>query len=113
MLAYHESEAPISHLRKFELVKGDASKSVPAYLKEHPEIILSFVYFDFDIYQPTRDVLEAIKPHLVKNSIVAFDELNCPEYPGETVALREVVGLNNCELRRSPITPWLSYMIWG
>jgi 3-O-methyltransferase len=34
--------------------------------------------FGLDLYEPTRDVLQAIRPHLVKGGIVAFDELGHP-----------------------------------
>jgi hypothetical protein len=109
VLAYHESEAPIAHLRKFEIVKGDASETILSYLREHPETVIAMAYFDFDIYAPTKACLEAIRPHLTKNSVLAFDELNCPEYPGETRALAEVFGLGNFAIKRSPFTPWFSY----
>jgi hypothetical protein len=109
VLSYHESESPISHRKKFEIVKGDASTSITKYLAEHPETIIAMAYFDFDIYGPTKACLEAIKPHLTKTSVLAFDELNCPEYPGETRALAEAFGLGKCALRRSPLSPWMSY----
>ena len=110
VLVYNESEAPLSHLQKHDIVKGDATKTVPRYLGEHPETVIALAYFDFDIYHPTRACLEAIRPHLHRNSTLVFDQLNCPEYPGETIALKEVFGLNAVSLVRSPITPWISYM---
>jgi hypothetical protein len=111
VLAYHESEAPIAHISKTEIVKGDASETLPHYLSRHPETILALAYFDFDIYAPTKAALEMLKPHLGKNSVLVFDQLNCPEYPGETTALAEVFGLNKCRIRRSPLTPWMSYVL--
>ena len=109
VLAYHEAEAPISHLRKFEIVKGDATRSLADYLARHPETILAMAYFDFDIYAPTKRCLELLRPHLARNSLLVFDQLNCPEFPGETVALAEVFGLGRCTLRRTSLTPWMSY----
>lgn len=109
VLTYHESEAPIAHRKKFEIVKGDAAKSITVYLAQHPETIVAMAYFDFDIYGPTKACLEALRPHLTKSSVLAFDELNCPEYPGETTALAEAFGLGRCMLKRSPFSPWMSY----
>jgi hypothetical protein len=109
VLSYHEANAPLAHLRKHEILRGDASETLPAYLQQHPETIVALAYFDFDIYKPTRDCLNSLKPHLCRNSILAFDQLNCPEFPGETMALRECLG-NNYALHRSPLTPWLSYL---
>lgn len=39
-------------------------------------------------------------PHLTRGSVLGFDELNCGEFPGETVAVREVLGLDRVALRR-------------
>src|SRR5208283_4931718 len=45
VLSYHEKESPIADIKKFELIKGDAMKTVPAYLKENPETIIALAYF--------------------------------------------------------------------
>ena len=111
VLAYHESESPISHLKKYELVKGDASVTLEKYLKQHPETIVALAYFDFDIYEPTKRCLELIKGRLGKGSIIGFDELNFSEFPGETIAFDEVLGIQNYRIVRSPLTPLPSYII--
>lgn len=111
ILSYHESECPLAHIQKNTTVKGDATLELEKYLKEHPETIIAFAYFDFDIYGPTKKCLELIKPHLTKGSIVGFDELNDPQFPGETVALREVLGLNNIRIERSKFSGIQSYFI--
>jgi hypothetical protein len=111
ILAFHEQNSPIPHKKKHALVKGDATLSLPAYLKDHPETIIALAYFDFDIYAPTKSCLEAILPHLTKGSVLAFDELNCPEFPGETLALKEVLGLSKYAIRRDPNSPLTSYLV--
>lgn len=110
LLNYHESESPISHKKKYELVKGDAIENIGTYLKDNPQTIISFAYFDFDIYEPTKKCLEAILPHLTKGSIIAFDELNDPNFPGETIAFQEVLGVSNHRIIRSPLNPLISYI---
>lgn len=110
ILVYHESESPLSHKRKFELVEGDATLTVHDYIKKNPETIVALAYFDFDIYSPTKACLEAILPRLTKGSIIAFDELNCPEFPGETLAVLEVLGLSKYAIKRSPLNPLISYL---
>lgn len=111
VLEYHESEAPITHIKKFELVKGDASVTIKQYLKDHPETIIAFAYFDFDIYEPTKACLEAILPHLTKGAVIGFDEMNFPDFPGETLAFREVFG-NRYKIHRDPNNPMPSYIIF-
>src|SRR3989344_4780998 len=111
IMEYHELENPLSHIKKYELIKGDASLEITKYFKKYPETILALVFFDFDIYKPTKKCLQVIKPHLVKGSVLAFDELNDPDSPGETLALNEVFGLNNTRLKRYKLTSRTSYFI--
>lgn len=111
LLQYHESESPISHKKKFELVKGDACCTIDEYLRRQPETIVALAYFDFDIYLPTRKCLEAIRDRLTRGSVLAFDELNCPEFPGETLAVKEVLRLDRYAIRRSPLNPLCSYLV--
>ena len=110
LLAVQEALNPIGHLKKYELVKGDGCETVAKYLKEHPETIISLAIFDFDIYKPTKAAMQAIKPHLCKGSVIVFDELCDDVFPGETVALNEVFGLNNVRIQRMPMTARVSYM---
>ena len=112
ILRYQEALNPISHLKKYELVEGDATETVSEYFARHPETMVSLAIFDFDIYTPTKAALEAIKPHLFKGSILVFDELCDDVFPGETLALDEVFGLNNVRIQRLPITARLSYMVY-
>ena len=111
ILDMQEKLNPMAHIKRYELVKGDAVETVPAYLKKHPETIISLAIFDFDIYAPTKVALEAIKPHLCKGSILVFDELCDDIFPGETVALNETLGLNNVRVQRFPMTSRISYMV--
>jgi hypothetical protein len=111
LLGLQEALNPIPHLKKFELVRGNAMETIPAYLKRQPETIVSLAIFDFDIYQPTRAALEAIKPHLFKGSVLVFDELADDIFPGETVALREVFSLADLKIERLPMTARVSYVV--
>ena len=111
MLNYHEAESPISHIKKHSLVRGDASLTIKQYLKDHPETIIALAYFDFDIYKPTKECLEAIKPHLVKGSVLAFDQLCVEDYPGETIALKEVFNINNLRIQRNPLSSIQSFVV--
>src|SRR5262249_4704806 len=102
---------PIAQKKKHALVKGDATKTIHEHLEEHPETVVALAYFDFDLYAPTKACLEAILPRLTRGSVLAFDELNCPEFPGETLAVMETVGLARWAIRRSPLNPLCSYAV--
>lgn len=111
LIGYQDGLNPIPHLKKYELVKGDATKTVPSYLEAHPETIISLAIFDFDIYAPTKAALEAIKPHLCRGSVLVFDELCDDIFPGETIAVREVLGLRDLRIQRVPTTARISYAV--
>jgi len=111
LLELHELSNPLSHIKKFELVKGDANITIPTYLKNHPELIISLAYFDFDTYEATKTALGVIRPHLTKGSVLGFDELNDSDSPGETIALIESFGLNNVRLKRYRYTSRTSYFV--
>ncbi|QJB55724.1 class I SAM-dependent methyltransferase [Pseudodesulfovibrio sp. zrk46] len=111
VMTLQEELNPISHLKKFELVKGDARETIPAYIERHPETLVSLAIFDFDIYSPTKAALEAIAPRLFKGSILVFDELCDDIFPGETVALLETMGVNGLRIKRMPMTARVSYAV--
>lgn len=111
LLELHELSNPLYHIRKFELVAGDATITVEKYLTENPETIIALAYFDFDTYDATKKCLDIIKWHLTKGSVLAFDELNDHDSPGETIALMETFGLNNVRLKRYRYTSRTSYFI--
>jgi hypothetical protein len=113
LLLFQEQLNPMSHIKRYELVRGDVSQTLPAYLKRHPETIISLAVLDFDIYQPTKFALQAIMPHLMKGSILVFDELCDPYFPGETLALMETLGLRNLTVQRYPMTARVSYVEIG
>ena len=73
------------------LINGWVQGTVGNFLIEKkPEI--NFVHMDLDTYESPKYVLEIIKPYLVKNCIIIFDELyNYPGWDvGEYKALNEV-----------------------
>jgi hypothetical protein len=111
ILKNHEALDPLRHIKRFEIIKGDASEMLHKYLESYPETIFSLVYFDMDIYSPTRKCLDIIKPRLTKGSIIGFDEINDHDSPGETLALMESFGLNNISLRRHKYTSRVSYFV--
>ncbi|MGH2883020.1 MAG: TylF/MycF/NovP-related O-methyltransferase [Solirubrobacteraceae bacterium] len=92
----------IGHIPKVELVRGDATQTIPRYVDAHPHLLISLLYLDFDIYDPTVVALEQLLPRMPKGAVIAFDELNLPDWPGETVALREVIDIQGLKLERLP-----------
>ena len=83
-----------------EPVIGWVEDTLNDFLKKHnPKI--NFIHFDMDTYSPTKYCLERIKPYLVNNSILIFDEMyNYAGWQeGEFKALKEVFNDNEIEYR--------------
>lgn len=110
ILSLQEKMNPMSHIKRYEIIKGDVSETLPIYLEKHPETIISLAIFDLDIYSPTKVSLDMIKHHICKGSILIFDELCDEIFPGETVALKEVLNINNMRIKRFPMTARISYI---
>jgi hypothetical protein len=52
--------------KNVELVKGDILKTVPNYVNDHPELKISLLNLDTDIYEPASVILELLFPRIVR-----------------------------------------------
>ena len=113
ILRAREQLSPIPHVKKFELIKGNAEETLAAYLADNPHTIVSFAHLDMNLYRPTKLCLEMLRDHMPKGSIVLVDEVNLDIMPGETIALKEVFGLQNLRLvRHASVNPtWPAYFV--
>ncbi|MBO3736638.1 class I SAM-dependent methyltransferase [Actinoplanes flavus] len=111
ILTLHEAETPMGHIKRFELCQGDAPQQLSAYLQRHPETIVALAYFDMDLHDPTRDCIELLRPHMPVGSVLAFDELGHPDFPGETVALKNVLDISGHRIQRLPQSPYPAFVV--
>ncbi len=102
---------PVNHIKKIEIFKGDVKKTVPKFVKNHPEVIVRLLNLDMDLYEPTKTALKYFLPHIPKGGIIIFDELNCDYYPGETKAVKELMALNHLKLQKIPSDATMSFAI--
>ena len=110
LLSLISQESPLGHLEGFGLVKGDVTETLPVWLAGNPSAVVALAYFDTDLYKPTSDCLRAMGDRLTRGSVLAFDNLNCPEAPGETMALREW-AFSSAPIRRWPWCGRTSYLV--
>lgn len=105
ILRLHELNSPIAHKTKFELIKGDIKKTFPQFLKKNSHLLVSLAFFDLDLYKPTMSVLKEIIKIMPKGGIIAFDDINNPDFPGETLALKETLGLKKFKINKDKDNP--------
>jgi hypothetical protein len=113
VLDAHEACEPLGHIRRTILVEGDVRTTLPAYLGANPQTVIALAYFDLDLYEPTLAALQAIRPYLARGSVIAFDELAHAKWPGETVAVREALGLDAMRLQLLPGRAVPTFIRWG
>jgi hypothetical protein len=102
---------PISHIPKIELVKGDALRTIPDYIQNNRHLMVALLYLDFDLYEPTMAAIEHFRPRMPKGAIIAFDELNLRQWPGETIAVLDSLGIANLRIQRFPHQAQMSYAV--
>lgn len=101
----------LNNKKKIQLVKGDAIKTIPIYLKNNKHLIISLLMIDFDIYEPCKVALDNFLPLMPKGSILVFDELNNPHWPGETQAFLESKKIRYSKINCFEYEPNISYIV--
>ena len=107
----YDLNRPIGHIGRVELVTGNAVKTIPAYVDANPHLVVAMLFLDFDLYEPTKVAIETFLPRMPRGAIIAFDELNQRNWPGETKAVLDTAGIRNLRIERYPFTPQLSYAV--
>jgi hypothetical protein len=79
---------------KLLIHKGLIQDTVPDFVESNPESVFSFLYFDADLYEPAKIMLDNFSQRLSVNGVILFDEWNTPEWPGETRAVTEFLDNN-------------------
>lgn len=102
---------PLGHINKVELIKGDANVTIEQYIKENPHLVVSLLYLDFDVYTPTKRAIELLRSRMPIGSIIVFDELYHKDWPGETQALIDTLGISSLKIERFPFHPQISYAV--
>jgi hypothetical protein len=109
LIEMFDADRFLGHMPKVELVKGDIAKTAPDFVETNPHLVVSLLFMDCDLYEPTKAALEAFVPRMPKGAILAFDELDNPIWPGETLAVLESLGLNRLRLQRLPWDPYIAF----
>jgi len=77
------------------IVKGDAMETIDKFEAEHPYMMFSLAYVDFDLYKPVKRALDYIGPRLCSGGAIVFDEALTSSWPGEGVAMLEFLQERN------------------
>jgi len=111
LIRVYDQDRFLGHLPKVELIAGDASKTIPEFVQRNTHLLVSLLFLDFDLYEPTKVALEQIVPRMPKGAVLAFDELDNPIWPGETKALLDSLAVNRLKIRRLEWDPYIGYAV--
>ncbi len=106
-----DSNRFLAQFPKVSLIRGDFLITADEFLQQNPHVLLSLLYLDFDLFEPTKKALDVFLPRMGKGSVIAFDEVNHPMWPGETLALLEGLDIRNVCIRKFPFEPNISYIV--
>lgn len=81
-----------------ELVAGDACETIPEYAGSNPELRISLLHLDVDLYEPSVATLEHFWDRLSPGGILIIDDYE--RFPGETKAVDDFFKDNPQEIHR-------------
>lgn len=111
LIEIYDDDRFLGHIPKSRLIKGDVSETIPRFVEENQHLVVSLLFLDMDLYEPTVAALEHFVPRMPKGAVLAFDELDNPLWPGETSAVLDRLDLGRLELRRFEFDPYISYAV--
>jgi hypothetical protein len=92
-----------------DLIEGDITETVPSYVKANPELKISLLNLDTDIYEPAVTILEHLYPKITKGGILMLDDYGT--HPGETKAVDEYFKNKTVEIKKFSFAMTPCYII--
>jgi hypothetical protein len=111
IIQLYDQDRFLGHIDKVQLVKGDVVETIPRFVDENQHLVVSLLFLDVDLFEPTKVALQHFVPRMPKGAVIAFDQLDNPIWPGEATALKETLGIDQLELRRFDWDPYVGYAI--
>jgi hypothetical protein len=94
----------------YRLIEGDILETLPEFVEQNPQLKISLLHIDVDVYEPTKIILETLWNKIVKGGIVMLDDYGTVE--GETKAVDEFVSqLDNLSIYKPPYNYIPCYII--
>jgi hypothetical protein len=92
------------------LIEGDIKKTLPEFIAQNPQLKISLLHIDVDVYEPTKIILENLWDKIVRGGIVMLDDYGTVE--GETKAVDEFISqISNIRIQKLPYNYIPCYII--
>lgn len=95
--------------RFVELIEGDICETVPEYAEKNPELKISLLNLDTDIYEPACVILDHLYPMLQSGGILILDDYGT--FPGETKAVDDYFKGQSISIKKFPFCMTPCYLV--
>jgi hypothetical protein len=92
-----------------ELIAGDITKTVPEYFEKNPQLKISLLNLDTDIYEPSVTILEKFYPRIETGGVLILDDYGV--FPGETKAVDDYFKDMKISIRKFPFSATPCYLV--
>ena len=94
-----------------ELIEGDILETVPEYCEQNPELRISLLHIDVDLYEPTAKCLELLYPRVTRGGIVILDDYGA--FPGANKAIDEFFAHEKIQIQKLSYSHAISFVEKG
>jgi len=91
-----------------ELVEGNILETVSRYKSENPQLKISLLHIDVDLYEPTKACLEELYPLMVKGGIVILDDYGA--FAGANKAIDDFFADKELKIQKLPYSRAISFV---
>jgi len=101
----------LKNITNVELVEGDIVKTTPYYAKQHPELKISLLYLDCDVFEPTLVALENFYDKIVSGGLLLLNGYAKKAGSGVTKAVDDFFVNSDIFIRRLPFSFSPCYLV--
>ena len=103
-ISVDEFKAVLSHkgFNNYEIIQGDMTNTIPDYVSKHPELKISLLHIDVDVYKPSVTILHHLFDRVVSGGLIVFDDFGTVD--GETRAVDEFFSERDDIIEKLPIS---------
>ncbi|WP_370000565.1 TylF/MycF/NovP-related O-methyltransferase [Winogradskyella sp.] len=94
--------------RNVEIIKGDILETLDEYLLDNPQLKISLLHIDVDLYEPTKVILEKLYSRVTKGGIIVLDDYGA--FAGTNKAVDDFFE-NKLEINKLPYSKAISYIV--
>ena len=92
-----------------ELIEGNITLTIPEYVRNNPDLEISLLNLDVDVYEPSVTILEHLYPRIKQGGVLILDDYGV--FPGETKAVDDYFKDKKVIIRKFPYTTTPSYLV--